>query len=88
MLDYLNASKYDLSDGTSLRKHIEGQSYNQLFDENVVVVEIDKDGFSEEIMVSHRNYKLIIPKRSSSEALDMMFDTKEDRKFSKNLVNA
>jgi arylsulfatase A-like enzyme len=41
ILDYLGAANLDKSDGTSLRRFIEGRSYNKDYDEAMVVVESD-----------------------------------------------
>lgn len=41
ILDYLGSSKYDTSDGCSLRRFINGTSYNKYNDEQAVVVELD-----------------------------------------------
>jgi len=42
IMDYFGASDLDGSDGTSLRQFIEKKSYNALYDESVVVFEMDK----------------------------------------------
>jgi len=41
ILDYMGAASYDYSDGLSLRRFIEGTSFNQFYDETSVVVELD-----------------------------------------------
>jgi arylsulfatase A-like enzyme len=41
IMDYLGASDLDESDGSSLRRYIEGTSTNDKFDERIVVAEYD-----------------------------------------------
>jgi len=42
IMDYLDQGRLDRSDGSSLRRYIEGQSYNQVYDDRAVVSEMDK----------------------------------------------
>jgi hypothetical protein len=85
-MDYLRASYLDNSDGTSLRRLIDDVSYNQAFDANVVVVEVDdrkpksatelsgKLGSQPNFMIRKGLYKLMLPKKHDSVTLDMMFN--------------
>jgi len=88
ILDYVAAGRPDLdqSDGTSLRRFIEQSSFNQFYDEQTVMVEIDKripvngKRFSRSIdsmpnfMLRHGDYKLIIPRAAPSPVMDMMYN--------------
>jgi len=90
MLDYLHAGEADKSDGTSLRRFIETTSYNENFDENVVVSEWGyrtpinsansdkKFGDDTNFMVAKGDYKLMIAKAASSTTIDMMYHLKSD----------
>jgi arylsulfatase A-like enzyme len=78
ILDYLDASTYDVGDGSSLRRFIENTSYNQLYDESVVVSELDGQfpasdtklsgrlGKRTAFMVRKGSYKLILPRLATS----------------------
>jgi choline-sulfatase len=82
-LDYLGAPKsLDTSDGRSLRRYIERSSYNQNFDDTVVVSEYEypsdyKDvkayGEKPAFMIRKGPYKLILPRVANSPALDMLY---------------
>lgn len=91
ILDYANAREYDVGDGTSLRRFIEKTSYNQLFDEAVVVMEGNFNrvpinsttlsgsmGNRPALMVRKGSFKLMLPRRSRSIIPDMMFDLSKD----------
>jgi len=83
ILDYLKVSEFDQSDGQSLRRYMEKKSYNQMYDEGTAVVEIDKDVKSgsndmPNLMIRHRNFKLIIPKESDSKVPDVLYDLEND----------
>lgn len=79
IMDYLGVSQHDLSDGRSLRRHIDVNDYNRDFDDGVVVVDIEKvdkniNGKPDTIpnfLVRHKNWKLILPKVAKSNVLDM-----------------
>lgn len=99
VLDYLNASEHDHSDGTSLRRYIEGSADNEWYDNHVVVVERDERypsrngsmlsgelGRSPNFMVRHGHYKLIMTKLRHSPTLDMLFDLAKDPHEMNNLV--
>jgi len=93
-LDYLGASDFDNSDGTSLRRFIEGTSYNKMYDEGVVICELDgripkenndgtigfKTGIGTEpnFMVRKDDIKLMIPKARNSDVVDMMYNISAD----------
>lgn len=90
ILDYLNAPALDKSDGTSLRRFIENQSFNQHYDEAIVVVEQEsrfptsattlsgKFGDSPSIMIRKGSFKLIIPRDAKSKVIDMMYNLDQD----------
>jgi len=80
LLDYLQASDFDESDGESLRRFIDGQAYNAEYDEAVAVVELEKvgknvrgrEGGIPNFMIRHGGWKLIVPKEADSDVLDMV----------------
>ena len=89
IMDYLQVpSQYDPSDGKSLRRYIEQQSFNEFYDERTAIVELDnrlpvRNGNNEyegslggipNLMIRHRNFKLIVPRRASSNVIDMMYN--------------
>jgi len=87
LLDYLQASEYDDSDGKSLRRFIEKKSWNEFYDERTVVVELDNRfpimnanaydgdlGGIPNFMIRKGNYKLILPRRANSDVIDMMYN--------------
>jgi hypothetical protein len=90
ILDYAGAREHDVSDGTSLRRIVEGYSFNELYDEAVVVAEADNrypiDGtrLSAEIgripnfMVRKGPYKLTLSRKADSPVVDMLFDLGSD----------
>jgi len=99
LLDYLNAGASDNSDGTSMRRFIEGTSYNKNYDERAVVAEWDfrdpkEDGRSlarslggeTNFMILKGNYKLMLTKKASSSRLDMMYNLADDPYEVNNLV--
>jgi arylsulfatase A-like enzyme len=90
VLDYLGYSHLDHSDGTSLRRYVDRRSYNENFDERVVVSEIDSQipkspttfrgslGDIPNLSIRKGGYKLIVTKSSKSDVLDMMYDLSQD----------
>jgi len=91
VLDYLGGSEFDDSDGRSLRRYIEGTSYNSMYDEHTVVSEFDnrvpKSSTSwsywthEELpnfMIRKGNFKLILPRKSVQPKLHMMYNLQDD----------
>jgi len=101
IMDYMKAPlQYDTSDGKSLRRFIENQSFNEFHDERTVVVELDnrmivrnggnkyegKLGGIPNFMVRHRNFKLIIPRMANSNVVDMMYDLLDDPYEMTNLI--
>jgi len=82
-----NSKKYVsmFSDGKSLRRHIEGTSFNQFYDESAVVCELDERipksavEFDKEVggipnfMVRKGPWKLMLPKLRDSPVIDMMY---------------
>lgn len=92
ILDYAGLSDADNSDGTSLRRFLQKESYNAEYDENFVVAEWD---FRNPLpnnpvllartvderpafMIRKANDKLMIHKSASSQKIDMMFDLEKD----------
>jgi len=90
MMDYLGASYWDKSDGRSLRRYVEETSYNENFEERVVVAELEKVGKRDppmlNFMVRHGDWKLMIPKRSDSGVIDMLFNIRTDPYEERNLI--
>lgn len=99
IMDYAGASEYDQSDGLSLRRFIDGTSYNAEYDEGVVVSELNErypvsngkgwTGFLGEepnFLVRQGDYKLIITKKANSSNIDMMYDLVNDPYEMKNLI--
>lgn len=90
ILDYLGWGGLDRSDGTSLRRYIDKTSFNWLYDERTVVVEIDtqipknnhafrgKFGTIPNLCLRKGNFKLMLPRSSRSDVLDMMYDLDTD----------
>jgi arylsulfatase A-like enzyme len=90
VLDYLGYSHLGHSDGTSLRRYIDRRSYNENYDERVAVSELDsqipksstafKGSFGDipNLSIRKGGYKLIVPKSSKSDVLDMMYDLSQD----------
>lgn len=91
IMDYIGAPEVDHSDGSSLRRFIEG-STNAEYDENVVVAEWDYrkpllsnhqvlDRRIDErpsLMIRKGMYKLMVQKKAESNEIDMMFDLQSD----------
>jgi hypothetical protein len=75
-----------MSDGASIRRFIEGTSYNNLFDETAVVSEwdyrepIDAGNLTRDLdsrpnfMVRHGEFKLLIHKLASSRKPDVLYN--------------
>ena len=91
VLDYLGApASVDRSDGRSLRRLIENLSYNELWDESVVVCEYDERnpisatqlsgelGTVPAFSIRNGRFKLILPRKATSTVLDMMYDLRRD----------
>lgn len=90
ILDYFGAADSDNSDGRSLRRFIEKQSFNQYYDETAVVVELDDRwptgtfrlsgelGGIPNFMIREKNFKLILPKKRNSNVVDMFYNLKKD----------
>ena len=90
-MDYLRASYLDNSDGASLRRFIDNESYNRDFDEDIVVVETENRspisrtklsgslGREPNFMIRKRQYKLMLPKIRDSHVLDMMYDLQQGK---------
>lgn len=92
ILDYVDLSEHDDSDGRTLRPFMEGQIYNQEFDEDVIVSEWDyrKPLLSNHDVLDRRiddrpcllvrkgHFKLMMHKIASSPEIDMMYDLQND----------
>jgi hypothetical protein len=80
----------DRSDGTSLRRHIDGTSFNWMYDEGTAVVEIDSQipktpnsfrgqlGAIPNLCLRKGGFKLMLPRSSTSSCPDMMYDLDRD----------
>lgn len=98
ILDYTGLSRFDSSDGVSLRRFIEGKSYNKDYDERAVISEWDyrdpQDGrtltraLGKEVnfMVRKGDHKLMLTKKADSNLTDMMYDLSEDPYELNNLI--
>lgn len=98
ILDYLGLEKYDNSDGKSLRPLIENKAFNEFFDEETVVVETDyryplsNARLSETLAnlpnfaIRHKDYKLVISKKSTSKNIDCLFNLRTDPYEKRNLL--
>jgi hypothetical protein len=90
ILDYLGYAELDRSDGTSLRRHIDGTSFNWMYDEGTAVVEIDSQipktpnsfrgqlGAIPNLCLRKGGFKLMLPRSSTSSCPDMMYDLGRD----------
>jgi len=88
ILEYMGASDLDRSDGSSLCRYIDRTYFNQVYDERVVVSEMDRRvplsnrqftrGLGDEpnLMIRKGDFTLILPKKAGSSVLDMV--SKED----------
>jgi len=99
IMDYLGMPPgLDRSDGQSLRRYIDNKSWNQRYDEQYAVSELDKripvtafkfntplDSIPN-FMIRHGRYKLIIPRTAESDVLDMLYDLKSDPGETNNLI--
>lgn len=98
-MDYIGAPpEADKSDGTSLRRYIDNKSWNEFYDERVVVVEGDKRipldnmtfsgkaGDSPSFAIRKGDWKLILPKLRDSKVQDMMYNLRDDPYEMKNLL--
>jgi len=100
VLDYLEESHLDRSDGQTLRRYIEEKSYNKLYDDGVAVVELEKripvndkrynslPGAIPNLMIRHKNWKLILPKRADSHVTDMLFNLRFDPYEMHNMIGS
>lgn len=98
ILDYTGAAASDKSDGHSLRRFIERQSYNAFNDERVAVVELDNrvpvtagqykfaGSLAPHIMIRKGDYKLIYPLQANSNFKDTLFNLRADPLETKNLL--
>lgn len=99
IMDYLNAGNLDKSDGQSLRRFIEDANYNRFWDDEAVVVEIEKAvpkdnelGMSKKLgevpnyMVRSGPWKLSMTKLAQSKTLDQLFNLEKDPYEMNNLV--
>lgn len=99
VLDYAGTNCTNKSDGKSLRRFIDHQSFNQQYDERVVVIEWDtryplsnkmltgKLGDAPNFMIRKGNYKLLLPRKRDSPVLDMLYNLERDPFEMKNLLN-
>jgi arylsulfatase A-like enzyme len=91
VLDYLGApASADRSDGRSLRRFIENLSYNERWDEEIVVCEYDERnpnsttkltgvfGSAPGFSIRKGQFKLILPRKATSTVIDMMYDLRTD----------
>jgi arylsulfatase A-like enzyme len=89
ILDYLEApASVDTSDGKTLRRFIEGSSYNMDYDETAVVSEYEYHGDPHNtktyghlpsFMIRKGDFKLILPRLATSPRHDMLYNIKSDR---------
>jgi len=92
IFSFLNISGLDRSDGMSLRRFIDGSSYNQLYEEGTAVVELDKDMEVDDtdaipnFMIRYCHWKLILPKNSDALLPDMLFNLRADPWETNNLL--
>lgn len=98
ILDYTGAAASDTSDGATLRGFIDGSSFNFFHDETAAVSEWDyrePEGDQQlsrnlvsrpNFMVRHREYKLLIHKKTSSTKDDWLFNLDNDPYETINLV--
>lgn len=98
IMDYLGVSNLDESDGSSLRRYIDDESWNENFQEDIVVVELEKRiplaanrltgslGNIPNFMIRKGDIKLILPKNSESLVTDMMYDLSKDPYETNNLL--
>jgi len=99
VLDYLGGAQFDESDGRSLRRYIEGTSYNNEYDEHTVISEFDnrlpKKSTSwsywtnqelANFMVRKSNFKLIVPRQSVKKVIHMMYNLEDDPYETNNLL--
>jgi len=98
ILDYLGASQHDNSDGRSLRRYIDRTNFNQYFDDQIVVSEMDKRvplsnrvfkgdlGGEPNYMIRKDDFVLIMTKKADSPLMDMFYDLRRDPYQEKNLL--
>ena len=98
ILDYLNTGIDVLGDGKSLRRYLDYQGINKEKEECFVVSEMEKRiprnstyfgnkaGSRPELMIVHRGFKLMMPKRGFSKTLDMLINMRDDPEEMNNLV--
>jgi len=97
VLDYANASSYNNSHGTSMRRFVENKSYNKAYDESHIVTEWDfRDPNGSSLTRSlggevnfHSKkgaYKLMMTKKASSSKIDMLYNIDEDPYEMNNLI--
>jgi len=90
LLDYTGGNSFDKSDGRSLRRYIDRTYYNVEYDDRIVVAEMDKRvplnnrdftrelGEEPNLMIRKGKYKLLLPKKSDSSVMDMLYDLEAD----------
>jgi len=94
ILDYLQAPRLNKSDGRSLRRFISRKSYNNQYDERVVVSELEKVGKRKagnddnvpNFAVVSGKWKLILPKSASHSTVDMLYNLRADPHEKRNLL--
>lgn len=97
LLDYVNASSANNSDGKSLRRFIEKSNYNKEFDEEHIVTEWDyRDpngssltrslGGEINFLSKKGPYKLMMTKKANSSKIDMLYNIEEDPYEVHNLI--
>lgn len=84
IMDYLGASQYDRSDGMSLRRFIEKTSFNQKYDEHIVISQIGKNP---NYMIRKGPYKLIITRKQPPKSIDMVYNLEQDPYEMNNLLS-
>lgn len=90
ILDYLGYKALNRSDGKSLRPLVDQTSFNEFYDEEIVVSEWDfrkpvsgkkmdkRLGSETNYMIVKGDYKLMVTKLAESSRLDMMYNLKND----------
>ncbi|GKY99189.1 hypothetical protein MPSEU_000874300 [Mayamaea pseudoterrestris] len=94
ILDYLEHSEYDSSDGNSLRPAVTGTSLRELYEDEFVVGEMDTQDVADKtisgfpnFMVRHGGWKLMIAKFVESKSEDLLFNVAEDPFEMNNLLS-
>ena len=92
MLDYVGQSRLDRSDGKSLRSTISKKTYEPQYETDYAVAEAaygpEGDiGTYARFMIRRGQYKLMLVKKASSGAPDLMYDLKKDPYERNNLLD-